>query len=377
MKVLIVVGTRPEAIKMAPVMKRLAATEGVSVEMCATAQHREMLDQVLETFAIKPAYDLDLMSKGQGLTDITCRVLTMIEPVLEQAKPDCVLVHGDTTTTMATALAAFYKRIPIGHVEAGLRSGDMYQPWPEEANRCLADVLTSLFFAPTETSAANLYREGKPRDDVFITGNTVIDALFDALDMIDRDADLTAQFEQRFSFLDRGKRLVVLTGHRRENFGEPFRNVCQAIARIADEHDVEVVYPVHLNPNVRAPVFEILQNNPRVKLIEPLDYLPFIYLMRRAHVIMTDSGGIQEEAPSLGKPVFVMRDVTERPEAVAAGTVELVGTDADRIAGAVGSVLVDQEKYARMSQAINPYGDGKASERIADVLVARFGTERA
>lgn len=370
MRILTVVGTRPEAIKMAPLVKMLSEEPGIDAELCVTAQHREMLDQVLNTFSIKSQYDLDLMSKGQGLTDITCRVLTGLGPVLEQSKPDCVLVHGDTTTTMAATLAAFYRQIPVGHVEAGLRSGDLSRPWPEEANRQLTDVLTHYYFAPTKSAAQNLEAEGKDPSRIHVTGNTVIDALFEVVAKFEQDASLRSRLEKQFPFRDASKPLILVTGHRRENFGKPFENICSALAEIASTHDVQIVYPVHLNPNVREPVHNILAKTDNVFLIEPLDYVPFVYLMQSSYLIVTDSGGIQEEAPSLGRPVLVMRDVTERPEAVDAGTVKLVGADPRKIVNAVGTLLEDRAEYEEMSRAINPYGDGKASRRIVDILKA-------
>ena len=371
MKILVVFGTRPEAIKMAPVIKALEREPDITVEVCVTAQHRQMLDQVLALFEITPDYDLDIMTAAQGLTDITCAILQKMEPVLAKAKPDRVLVHGDTTTTLATTLACYYQKIPVGHVEAGLRSGNPLQPWPEEINRRLTDAITDLFFAPTASSRENLLAENADPARVHVTGNTVIDALLATTRIIDAQADLRASLQQQFSFLDTERPILLVTGHRRENFGEPFQMLCAAIADLAQAHKLQVVYPVHLNPNVQAPVRRILGSIDNVHLIEPLDYLPFVYLMQRSYVILTDSGGIQEEAPSLGKPVFVMRNVTERPEAVAAGTVRLVGTDRKRIFDSVSDVLCDEARYLAMSRIHNPYGDGKASERIAGVLAGR------
>lgn len=371
MKILVVFGTRPEAIKMAPVIKALEREPDITVEVCVTAQHRQMLDQVLALFEITPDYDLDIMTAAQGLTDITCAILQKMEPVLAKAKPDRVLVHGDTTTTLATTLACYYQKIPVGHVEAGLRSGNPLQPWPEEINRRLTDAITDLFFAPTGSSRENLLAENADPARVHVTGNTVIDALLATTRIIDAQADLRASLQQQFSFLDTERPILLVTGHRRENFGEPFQMLCAAIADLAQAHKLQVVYPVHLNPNVQAPVRRILGSIDNVHLIEPLDYLPFVYLMQRSYVILTDSGGIQEEAPSLGKPVFVMRNVTERPEAVAAGTVRLVGTDRKRIFDSVSDVLCDEARYLAMSRIHNPYGDGKASERIAGVLAGR------
>ncbi len=356
---------------MAPLVKALAARDGVDARVCVTAQHRQMLDQVLELFAIKPDYDLDIMKPGQTLSGITSEILTRIEPLLKDFRPDLVLVHGDTSTTFATTLAAYYQQIPVGHVEAGLRTGNLYSPWPEEANRKLTGALARLHFAPTGQSRANLLREGVHDATIHVTGNTVIDALLLVKQRLETDADLRATQAAGFPFLREGARLVLITGHRRENFGDGFERICAAIGTLAGRHpDVDFLYPVHLNPNVRDPVNRILQGRANVHLIEPQDYLPFVYLMNRSHLILTDSGGIQEEAPSLGKPVLVMRDTTERPEAVEAGTVKLVGTDADAIVGAVDSLLQDRAEYERMSFAHNPYGDGKACQRIVDAVSA-------
>ena len=336
-KILLVFGTRPEAIKMAPLVKLLQAQPAFNVKVCVTAQHRQMLDQVLHLFDIQPDFDLNLMKPGQDLYDITSGVLLGLKPVLAQWQPDAVLVHGDTSTTFAASLAAFYQRIPVGHVEAGLRTGNLYSPWPEEANRKLTSALAQWHFAPTATSRSNLLHEGVASEKIHVTGNTVIDALLQVREKIVTDAFMRQQFEKDFGFLDPAKRLVLVTGHRRENFGEGFENICQALAHIAKTHaDVQVVYPVHLNPQVQEPVKRLLAGIGNVHLIEPLDYLPFVYLMDRSTLILTDSGGIQEEAPSLGKPVLVMRDTTERPEAVDAGTVRLVGTDAGEIARQAG-----------------------------------------
>jgi UDP-N-acetylglucosamine 2-epimerase (non-hydrolysing) len=371
MKVLCVFGTRPEAIKMAPLVKHLQRHAEFQAEVCVTGQHRQMLDQVLRLFDIKPEFDLDLMKPGQDLSDITAGVLQGLKGVLEQSKPDVVLVHGDTSTTFAASLAAFYQRIPVGHVEAGLRTGNLYSPWPEEANRKLTGVLTRWHFAPTEASRENLLAEGVAPDKVHVTGNTVIDALLQVRDRIKNDAALQKSFAKTFRFIDPAKRLVLVTGHRRENFGEGFERICQALARIATTHaDVQVVYPVHLNPQVQEPVKRLLGGIGNVHLIAPLDYLPFVYLMDRSTLILTDSGGIQEEAPSLGKPVLVMRDTTERPEAVAAGTVKLVGTDVARIVAQTQALLTDREVYKDMAHAHNPYGDGNACQRIAKALLS-------
>lgn len=368
-KILLVFGTRPEAIKMAPLVKLLQAQPAFNVKVCVTAQHRQMLDQVLHLFDIQPDFDLNLMKPGQDLYDITSGVLLGLKPVLAQWQPDAVLVHGDTSTTFAASLAAFYQRIPVGHVEAGLRTGNLYSPWPEEANRKLTSALAQWHFAPTATSRSNLLHEGVASEKIHVTGNTVIDALLQVREKIVTDAFMRQQFEKDFGFLDPAKRLVLVTGHRRENFGEGFENICQALAHIAKTHaDVQVVYPVHLNPQVQEPVKRLLAGIGNVHLIEPLDYLPFVYLMDRSTLILTDSGGIQEEAPSLGKPVLVMRDTTERPEAVQAGTVKLVGTDVDTICEQVHALLSDEAYYKTMSQAHNPYGDGKACERIVQFL---------
>ena len=370
-KILLVFGTRPEAIKMAPLVKLLQAQPAFNVKVCVTAQHRQMLDQVLHLFDIQPDFDLNLMKPGQDLYDITSGVLLGLKPVLAQWHPDAVLVHGDTSTTFAASLAAFYQRIPVGHVEAGLRTGNLYSPWPEEANRKLTSALAHWHFAPTATSRSNLLHEGVAAEKIHVTGNTVIDALLHVREKIVTDAFMRQQFEKDFSFLDPAKRLVLVTGHRRENFGEGFENICQALADIAKTHaDVQVVYPVHLNPQVQEPVRRLLAGIGNVHLIEPLDYLPFVYLMDRSTLILTDSGGIQEEAPSLGKPVLVMRDTTERPEALDAGTVRLVGTDADEIARQAGILLTDAKAYQAMAFAHNPYGDGFACEHIAQALLA-------
>lgn len=354
---------------MAPVVNALERTPGVESRVCVTAQHRDMLDQVLDLFRIKPDYDLDVMRSDQGLTHITAAVLTGLESVLVDFQPDRVLVHGDTTSTFAASLAAFYRKVPVGHVEAGLRTGDIYAPWPEEMNRKLADAIADLFFAPTESSKRNLLREGIDETRIVVTGNTVIDALFHVTRMISEDPALRLNLEARFPFLNGVKehsrrRMILVTGHRRENFGPGFERICQALATLSEREDVQIVYPVHLNPNVREPVARILGNRPSVHLIEPADYLGFVYLMSRCHLIITDSGGVQEEAPSLGKPVLVMRDVTERPEAVEAGTVTLVGTDGGKILDRANRLLDDAEEYANMSRAHNPYGDGRASQRI-------------
>lgn len=363
-KILFVFGTRPEAIKLAPVILELRARPEFRPLVCVTAQHREMLDQVLDTFAVRPDHDLDIMRPGQDLFDVTARCLAELKPVLEKERPDWVIVQGDTTTVFAAALASFYLGIRVAHVEAGLRTYDKRRPFPEEINRRLTSPLADLHFAPTESARGNLLAEGVPESAIHVTGNTVVDALFYVRD----------QYRGRWPQppgmrpIPAGKRLVLVTGHRRESFGEGFELICRALRRIAERSDVEVVYPVHLNPNVQGPVFRILGNLPNVQLIEPLSYVPFVGLMEASYLILTDSGGIQEEGPSLGKPVLVMREVTERPEAVEAGTVKLVGTDVHKIVGEAFNLLDNPAAYERMSRAHNPYGDGQASRRIAQVL---------
>ncbi|KAF7775451.1 UDP-N-acetylglucosamine 2-epimerase (non-hydrolyzing) [Pseudoalteromonas citrea] len=370
-KVLTVFGTRPEAIKMAPLVHTLAIDERFDAKVCVTAQHREMLDQVLELFKIIPDYDLNLMKSGQTLPEITGRILLELTPVLKEFKPDVVLVHGDTATTFAASLAAYYEQIAVGHVEAGLRTGNIYSPWPEEANRKLTGALTKYHFAPTETSKKNLLTENYSEENVFVTGNTVIDALLMVKSQIEQDSDLSSALAAQFPFLDETKKLILVTGHRRESFGGGFERICEALAQIAKNHpETQILYPVHLNPNVQEPVNRILANVDNVHLIEPQQYLPFVYLMNRAHIILTDSGGIQEEAPSLGKPVLVMRDTTERPEAVEAGTVKLVGTNVELITSSLKGLLANENSYAEMSRAHNPYGDGNACSRICDILAS-------
>tara|TARA_Y100000588_G_scaffold65221_1_gene65094 strand:+ start:9876 stop:10997 length:1122 start_codon:yes stop_codon:yes gene_type:complete len=368
-KVLVVFGTRPEAIKMAPLVHALAVDERFEVKCCVTAQHREMLDQVLELFEIVPDYDLNLMKSGQTLNDVTARIVQDLKPVLQKFKPDVVLVHGDTATTFAASLAAYYEQIEVGHVEAGLRTGNIYSPWPEEANRRLTGVLTKYHFAPTETSKNNLVSENFDSKNIYITGNTVIDALLMTKEKIDSDNAIKSELASQFSYLDDNKKLILVTGHRRESFGSGFERICEALARVAKLYpNTQILYPMHLNPNVREPVSRILGNIENIILIEPQQYLPFIYLMDKAHIILTDSGGIQEEAPSLGKPVLVMRETTERPEAVEAGTVKLVGTDISVIESTIGELLINQTTYEQMSFAHNPYGDGNASTRICNYL---------
>lgn len=371
MKVLTVFGTRPEAIKMAPLVHALAADNRFTAKVCVTAQHREMLDQVLDLFEIKPDYDLNIMKPGQSLNDVTTAILTGMKPVLEEFKPDVVLVHGDTATTFATALAAYYQQIPVGHVEAGLRTGNIYSPWPEEANRKLTGAITTYHFAPTETSQRNLLNEGIAPENITVTGNTVIDALFWVRNKIEQNKVLENTLASKYPFLDASKKLILVTGHRRESFGGGFERICEALRQVAIEHpDTQIVYPVHLNPNVQEPVNRLLSGINNIFLIPPQDYLPFVYLMTRANIILTDSGGIQEEAPSLGKPVLVMRETTERPEAVEAGTVVLVGTDVEIITGQISTLLQDKGAYERMNKAHNPYGDGKACSRILNALSA-------
>ena len=372
-KILIVFGTRPEAIKMAPLVKKFQKDLiNFDTKVCVTAQHREMLDQVLDLFKIIPDYDLNIMKPGQDLYDVTSNILLKIKPVLEDFKPDVVLVHGDTATTFATSLAAYYQKIKIGHVEAGLRTGNLYSPWPEEGNRRLTGVLTDYHFSPTNTSKNNLLNEGVSKSSVFVTGNTVIDALQLVVNRIKNNETLRLKIENTINksgFQELDSKFILVTGHRRENFGQGFLNICKALKILADRNpDINILYPVHLNPNVRGSVNELLSNVSNIKLVEPFQYEEFIYLMSESYLILTDSGGIQEEAPSLGKPVLVMRDTTERPEAVEAGTVKLVGSDQDNIIKEVQKLLNDNSEYQKMSKAHNPYGDGNASEKILNIL---------
>ena len=378
-KVMLVFGTRPEAIKMAPVVGALKDADDFEVTVTVTGQHRQMLDSVLEVFGIRPDYDLNIMRPGQDLYDVTSRVLSGMRDVFKEIQPDIVLVHGDTSTSTAAALAAFCARIKVGHVEAGLRTGDIYSPWPEEMNRRLTGRLANVHFSPTETSKANLLRENVDEAAIFVTGNTVIDALIQVKSQLENSQELKASvaatIKNQGYDLDRlkaGRRLVLVTGHRRENFGEGFRHICQALAELSAKYvdSVDFVYPMHLNPNVRGPIAETFGDNrlDNMFFIEPVDYLPFVYLMMSSHVILTDSGGIQEEAPSLGKPVMVMRDTTERPEALEAGTVELVGTDRRKIVDGVSRLIDDDDLYSERCSRLNPYGDGKASERIVEAL---------
>ena len=369
LKILTVFGTRPEAIKMAPLAQLLAQDDTFEAKVCVTAQHRQMLDQVLELFELRPDFDLDVMQPEQDLTDITVNVMQGLKQVLLQFKPDVVLIQGDTSTSFATALACYYQRIPVAHVEAGLRSADLYSPWPEEGNRCLTGVLADLHFAPTEQARSYLLAENKNSNRIIVTGNTVIDALLAVTKTLKKSTALCRQLAQYYPFLDEHKKLILVTGHRRENFGIGFERICAALIEIAQHHpEVQIIYPLHLNPKVKQPVQALLQHQDNIFLLEPQDYLPFVYLMARSYLILTDSGGIQEEAPALGKPVLLMREITERPEAVAAGTVKLVGTDTQRIVSQVETLLDDPYAYAAMAHAHNPYGDGKACERIIKAI---------
>lgn len=379
---MLVFGTRPEAIKMAPLVKEFQKhPDRVETLVCVTGQHRQMLDQVLDIFGIKPDFDLDIMKQGQDLTDVTARVLTGMRDVLKEAKPDVILVHGDTTTSTAAALAAFYAQIPVGHVEAGLRTHNIYSPWPEEMNRQITGRIATYDFAPTPLSKKNLLREDVEENKITVTGNTVIDALYWVIDKIKTDHELQNQLSSELkkagydtSRLKEGRKLILITGHRRENFGEGFINMCRAIKALTEKYpEVDFVYPMHLNPNVRKPIHEVFgenhNSNGNMHFIEPLEYLSFVYLMEKSTIVLTDSGGIQEEAPGLGKPVLVMRDTTERPEALEAGTVKLVGTDYDKIVAEVSLLLDNEEHYDKMSKAVNPYGDGKACARIVNTLI--------
>ncbi len=372
-KILIVFGTRPEAIKMAPLVKAFKNNNNFDTRVCVTAQHRQMLDQVLDIFEIVPEYDLNIMKAGQDLYDITANVLVGIREVLTDFEPDVVFVHGDTSTTFSTSLAAYYAKVKVGHIEAGLRTYDIYSPWPEEGNRQLTGVLANYHFAPTAQSQQNLLKEGKDKNNIFVTGNTVIDALMYVVHRIDNQPELKQKIRAKISTqypLETQRKVILVTGHRRENFGQGFINICEGLKQIALNHpEIDIVYPVHLNPNVQRPVNEILSNIANIYLIDPLQYEEFIYLMSQAYFIITDSGGIQEEAPSLGKPVLVMRDTTERPEAVAAGTVKLVGCDQAVLVREAEKLLSDQNEYEMMSRAHNPYGDGKACDRIVNICL--------
>ena len=373
---LCVFGTRPEAIKMAPVIKLLNTDVRFNSKICVTGQHHEMLNSVLELFQLIPDFNLHVMTTNQDLSHLTAKIILGLAEVFANYKPDCILVHGDTTTTLAASLSAYYHKIPVVHIEAGLRTGDLYSPWPEEINRKLTGSLSSLHFAPTQSAYQNLLSEGVSDSQIFITGNTVIDALFDVLDTLKKSTQLTMMLQQQFAFLASNRRLILVTGHRRENFGEGFQNICSALLQIALKYpDVDILYPVHLNPQVQGPVRSMLSQVKNIFLIEPVDYLPFVYLMQLSYLIITDSGGIQEEAPSLGIPVLVMREKTERPEAVDAGTVLLVGTNIDKIVSTVASLLEDENYYTNMSGAINPYGDGTAAGKIVDVLARKYGPE--
>jgi len=368
-RIFTVFGTRPEAIKMAPVVKALAAHPLIVQQVCVTGQHRQMLDQVMEVFDIKADFDLDIMKPRQNLFDVTRNVLKGLEGVLETEKPDMVLVHGDTTTAMAAAMAAFYMQIPVGHVEAGLRSGDLQQPWPEEMNRKVIDSMAAQLYAPTVGAKQALLQENVDEARISITGNTVIDALHEAVDKITTSKTISDQHDRQFEFLNPERRMLLVTGHRRESFGSGFEQLCQALLSLSQRSDVEIVYPVHLNQNVREPVNRLLSSQSNIHLIEPQEYLPFVYLMNRCELVITDSGGIQEEAPSLGKPVLVTREVTERPEAIEAGTAILVGTDVQKIVSTVNRLLDNPIEYQKMSKAHNPYGDGQASKKIVEHIL--------
>lgn len=370
-KILSVFGTRPEAIKMAPIVQALQNDCRFEAKVCVTGQHREMLDQVLDLFQISPDYDLNIMQPKQTLNQVTSNILLVIDAVLDEFKPDVVLVHGDTATTFAASLAAYYRHILVGHVEAGLRTGNIHSPWPEEANRKLTSSLTHYHFAPTATSQNNLLAEGYDASKIHVTGNTVIDALFIIRDRIANYKELDSTLSTMFPQLDSDKKMILVTGHRRESFGSGIEQICQALASTAAKYpNCQIIYPVHLNPNIQEPVNRLLNNIDNIYLIEPQQYLTFVYLMNKANIILTDSGGIQEEAPSLAKPVLVMRDTTERPEAVEVGTVRLVGTNANSIAQALDTLLSDENAYQQMAQATNPYGDGQATKRILDILAS-------
>ena len=365
MKVLTIFGTRPEAIKMAPLVKSLAKQETIESKLCVTGQHREMLDQVLELFELVPDYDLNIMKSGQSLSDIASRIMNEIQPVFDDFNPDLILVHGDTSTTFFAALSGYYHQAKIGHIEAGLRTGDIYSPWPEEANRKLVSCITNFHFAPTPQARLNLLKEGVNDENIFVTGNTVIDALLYIKDLINSEIELEEKMGVMFPMLSESRKMVLITGHRRENFGGGFERICSSILQVATLHpSVDFVYPVHLNPKVREPVNKILSSHSNIHLIEPQGYIEFVYLMTKSDIILTDSGGIQEEAPSLGKPVLVMRDTTERPEGIDAGTSKLVGADTNLIVSSVEMILNNKEEYDKMAKSINPYGDGHASEKI-------------
>ncbi len=373
-KILCVFGTRPEAVKMAPLIMALKDNKSTDVKVCVSGQHREMLDQVLKLFDISPDFDLNIMQPDQTLEEITSKIMKNISSVLESYSPDIVLVHGDTTTTFATSLASFYKQIDVGHIEAGLRTGNIYSPWPEEMNRKLTGAIAKYHFAPTETARNNLIAEGINPSKISVTGNTVIDALLKVNAILKNDEELSLEIDKQLK-IDRSRRLVVVTGHRRESFGDGFDRICLALRRLSMRDDVQIIYPVHLNPNVLLPVKESLDARKNIVLLPPQEYKPFVHLMSRADIILTDSGGIQEEAPSLGKPVLVMRDTTERPEAVQAGTVKLVGTEVDKIIGEISRLLDDDLYYKTMASSINPYGDGHASTKIIESLNIFWSSE--
>lgn len=368
MKILAVFGTRPEAIKMAPIVKLLSKNSNFETQICVTAQHRSMLDQVLALFQITPDYDLNMMVSNQSLSSIVYNVLNGLDEILSHFQPHWVLVQGDTSTTFAASLAAFYKKINVGHIEAGLRTYEIYSPWPEEVNRQLTSRIASLHFAPTEQAQNNLLKEGIVKEKIMITGNTIIDALMTTVDFIQNNEDLVETFHKQFPFLDSNKKLILVTSHRRENLGNGLQQICQALLKLSNRSDVQIVYPVHLNPNIIKPVNKILGTQKNIYLLKPQDYLPFVFLMMKSYLILTDSGGIQEEAPSLGKPILVARDTTERPEGIRDGTAKLIGTDARTIVKMIEALLDDKTLYATMSSAINPYGDGKAAQRIVERL---------
>ena len=371
-KILVVFGTRPEAIKMAPLVKQLQKFPNeISCKLCVTGQHREMLDQVLQLFSLVPDYDLDVMSPGQSLTELTSKIMLKVFPIIQSLEPDFIIVHGDTTTTLSASLAAYYQQVLVCHVEAGLRTDDIYAPWPEEINRRVTGVIANLHFAPTEEAKENLLNENVDQNSIFVVGNTVIDSLLHIQNTIDSTPSLQIKLKEEFSFIRSDCKLLLVTGHRRENFGEGFSNICKALKLLAEtREDIQIVYPVHLNPHVLEPVKDILGSSERIHLIEPLNYSAFVYLMSKAYIVLTDSGGIQEEAPSLGKPVLVTRDKTERPEALAAGTIKLVGTCKDKIFNSIVDLLDNRGSYEFMSSAINPYGDGTAAKRIVQELLS-------
>jgi UDP-N-acetylglucosamine 2-epimerase (non-hydrolysing) len=368
-RVLVVVGTRPEAIKMAPVVQNLTGCEGLELRLCVTAQHRSMLDEVLRVFEMKPDYDLDIMRPGQTVSGVASTVLRELDPILEEWRPDWLLVQGDTTTTMAASLAAFHRRISVGHVEAGLRTHDLMNPWPEEANRRITSIVTRRHYCPTERARLSLLAEGVSDSNILVTGNPVVDALQMAVAALDRLPRMKDDLSRRFNGVGDNKRMILVTGHRRESFGEGFQQICRALAKLGEREDVQIVYPVHLNPNVQEPVFATLGDRARIKLIEPLDYLTFVWLMQRCFFILTDSGGVQEEAPALGKPVLVMRETTERPEAIDAGSARLVGTKADKIVAECEMLLDQPHHHKAMASVRNPFGDGQAGHRIARDLM--------